>query len=325
MIKKVEVILFNNALPLDVTGPTTVLSTASKLLQAEGVECGYQLNYTGLDIGRVNLDGDFPMLVDNRIGEIGDVDMLLVPGGLGVDAFIDTQGAVETVANAAKKATRIVSVCTGAGILAAAGLLNGRKASTHWRSTEKFINAYPEVCFDTDALYQKDGNIYTSAGVTTGIDLALSIVEEDWGRDLAMQVARILVVYYHRPGWQTQFSPPLEVQANSKGRFAALHEWVLEHLMYKLSVEELADEAGMSPRNFARVFTMETGMTPAKYVEGVRLEHVRTLLEAGECDFDHVASASGFKREERMRKAFKRKFGISPREYISHFAVTEEK
>ena len=325
MIKKIEVILFNNALPLDVTGPTSVFSTASKLLQAKNVDCGYQLNYTGLDVGQVNLDGDLPMWVTKRIGEIGDVDMLLVPGGLGVDDFIDTKGAVEAVRAAAKKARRIVSVCTGAGILAAAGLLNGRRATTHWRSAEKFTNAYPEVSFDTDALYQKDGNIYTSAGVSTGIDLALSIVEEDWGRELAMQVARILVVYYCRPGWQTQFSPPLEMQANFKGRFAALHEWVLQHLTYKLSVEELADEAGMSPRNFARVFTMETGMTPAKYVEGVRLEHVRTMLEAGECDLDHVASISGFKREERMRQAFKRKFGISPREYISHFAVTEEK
>lgn len=325
MRKKIEVVVFEGALPLDISGAAAVFSTATKIFEKAGQNNGYEMHFTAKRTGSVILEGNFSVCIDACIGEIGDVDMILIPGGLGIEEVITDVEFMEKVQRAVEGTPQVVSVCAGSGILAATGILDGRTAATHWLMASRFSAQYPKVNFDASMLYQKDGHVYTSAGVSTGIDLALSIVEEDYGRKLAMRVAKLLVVYYRRPGWQTQFSPLLEMQTSSTERFAELEEWIVENISRKLPVELLAEQAGMSPRNFARVFVKETGKTPAKYVEEVRLEHARAMLEAGECDIDHVAAVSGFEREERMRKAFLRTFGVSPRQYISHFAVPKER
>lgn len=325
MHKKIEVVIFDGALPLDISGATAVFSAATALLQEAGLDGGYDFCYAAKELGTFSLDGNFPMCIGSVIGETGYNDMLLIPGGLGVDAAIADVEFMKKVHHAVSASVQVVSVCTGSGILAAIGILDGRTAATHWVMASEFSARYPQVHFDSSVLFQRDGHVYTSAGVSTGIDLALSIVEEDFGHELAMRVARLLVVYYRRPGWQTQFSPLLEAQTRLTKRFAKLQEWILQNFSQKLSVELLAEKAGMSSRNFARVFGKETGKTPGKYVEEVRLEHARAMLEAGECDFDRVALISGFGREERMRRAFVRTFGVSPRQYRSHFSVAKER
>ncbi len=325
MKQAVEIILFTEALGLDVTGPLGVFSTATELLSRQGKQSeGYEALFSATQPGTIVLDGGMPVLAKQKIGHGPAPDILLVPGGIGVPAFINDFSAITSVREAARRSKRIVSVCNGAFVLAEAGLLDGVRAATHWVVADRFARDYPSVQLERDALYIKEGDIYTSAGVTTGIDLALSIVEDDYGHDLAMQVARMLLVYYRRPGWQSQFSSLLEMQDRVCGRFTHLQQWIQEHLDHRLQVEELAAESGMSPRNFARVFVQETGQTPGKYVEDMRLDRARRLLESGLRDLDHVAEKAGFRRQERLQRAFRRRFGISPRQYQAHFAQNGE-
>lgn len=329
MKKCVDILLFENALSLDFSGPAEVLEAATVILAAHGrVTEGYALRFCGLRAGTVRLSCGLRVQVEAAVTDrsdagivCGSCDMLLVPGGFGVEPFIAQQGALEHVQRMALGARRIVSVCNGSFILAAAGLLKGRKATTHWYRAEAFAEQFAETELRSESLYVRDGNIYTSAGVTAGIDMMLSIVEEDYGQALAMQVARILVLYLHRPGTQHQFSDPLELQRRAGTRFMSLHAWLLQHLHVSLSVETMAEHVGMSSRNFTRVFTRTTGHTPAKYVEELRLTRAREMLESGESNLDHVAACAGFGREERLRRAFARSLGVSPKQYQLHFAT----
>jgi transcriptional regulator GlxA family with amidase domain len=231
--------------------------------------------------------------------------------------------AVTAVRTAAARAGRVVSVCTGAFFLAAAGLLQGRKATTHWAAADRFARRYPGVKLDPDAIYVRDGHVATSGGVTAGIDLALALVEDDYGPALAIEVARLLLVYRRRPGNQSQFSATLALQAKAGDRFKPLFEWVEAHLDQNLTVDRLAEQAHMSSRTLARIFPSETGMSPGRFVEQMRIDRARELLESGAEGLERIALASGFGREERLRRAFQRRLGISPAQYRAHFQQGE--
>jgi transcriptional regulator GlxA family with amidase domain len=217
------------------------------------------------------------------------------------------------------KARRVASICTGAFLLAEAGLLDGRRATTHWMFAKKLATRYPRVRVEPDQIYVQDEHVYTSAGVAAGMDLSLALVEEDFGGSLALQVARALVLFLRRPGGQAQFSALLSSQASDNKRLHELQVWMAENLDQDLSVENLASQVAMSPRNFARVFVRDTGITPAHLVEQLRVEAARRELEMTDQGLDEIAAASGFRSAEVMRRAFLRAIGTSPSSYRQHF------
>ncbi len=239
----------------------------------------------------------------------GPFDTIMISGGDGTRSLRELGQIVAWLKRTT--ARRQTSVCSGAYVLAEAGLLDGRRATTHWSRTDDFARRYPKVKLDADRIFIRDGEVWTSAGITAGIDLALALVEDDLGAEVARRVAQQLVVHQRRPGGQSQFSALVELGGRS-GRFADLMDWMRAHLGEALTVERLAAEAAMSPRNFARAFTAETGTTPAKAVERLRLEAARTAVETGHVPIDRVAEAAGFGDPERMRRAFLRAFGQPP-------------
>jgi transcriptional regulator GlxA family with amidase domain len=247
------------------------------------------------------------------------VDTLLVAGGLGAREQRCSRDYLDWLGDQAARARRFGSICTGAWVLAEAGLLDGRRATTHWGSCGELARRYPRVTVDPDPIYVRDGNCYTSAGVTAGIDLALALVEEDLGRAVALRVARLLVVFLRRPGGQAQFSTTLAAQARERGTLGDLVAWMADHVRGDLSVAALARRAAMSPRNFARHFADEVGTTPARYVEGLRLEAARRRLEATTLSVEEVAGASGFGSAEILRRAFRRRLGVTPGQYRTTF------
>ncbi len=248
------------------------------------------------------------------------IDTLIVVGGNGARMAAQTPHLIEGVAKLAKRATRIASVCTGAFVLAACGLLDGRRAVTHWQSCDTLLIEYPSVLVETDPIYVKDDNIWTSAGVTAGIDMALAMVAEDISRTASLSLARELVSYFVRPGGQSQFSITLGRQtADGSGRFEDLHEWISNNIGKDLQVNVLAERMNMSPRNFARLYTQLTGQTPAKAVEGMRVEAARRSLEESEKPVSEIAYQCGFGDDERMRRSFMRLLHVSPSDYRKRF------
>jgi transcriptional regulator GlxA family with amidase domain len=241
----------------------------------------------------------------------GCLDTLLVPGGAGVEAAMRADSYVSWLTRRAAAARRVASVCTGARLLGAAGLLTGRRATTHWRYCDVLARENPDVVIEPDSIFVRDGKVWTSAGITAGIDLALALIGEDLGETVARQTAQQLVVYHRRPGGQSQFSALVEMGGQG-GRFADLLDWMRQRLEAPLTVERLADRAAMSPRHFARAFAAETGMTPAKAVERLRLEAARERVEGSVEPLDRVAARVGFHDPERMRRAFIRAFGQPP-------------
>ncbi|HWX05864.1 MAG TPA: GlxA family transcriptional regulator, partial [Bradyrhizobium sp.] len=240
----------------------------------------------------------------------GAISTLIVAGGDGVDRAAKSENTLAFVRGLARS-VRIASVCSGALMLAEAGLLEGRRATTHWQRTRQFLAAYPNVKWEPDRIFVRDGQIWSSAGITAGIDLALAMVTEDYGEEIAQKTARQLVLYHRRSGGQSQFSSLLELKAPS-GRFGALHAWAREHLDAPLTVEDLAEQAGMSSRHFARAFIAETGTTPSKAVERLRIEVARQRVQSSSEAIERVAESTGFRDPERMRRAFIRAFGQPP-------------
>jgi transcriptional regulator GlxA family with amidase domain len=222
----------------------------------------------------------------------------------------------------ARRTRRIGSICTGAFLLAEAGLLKNRCATTHWREASQLAQEYPSISVEPDAIYVKDGSVYTSAGITAGMDLALALVEEDLGRDIALAVARMLVLFLKRPGGQSQFSTQLQAQAVEGQRLTDLLSWLENHYDQAMTVEDMASQAGMSPRTFARTFVAETGDTPAVYLEKLRLEHAVRLLETTGTSLDITAQECGFTGHEQLRRTFQRHKGITPQAYQQRFRST---
>jgi transcriptional regulator GlxA family with amidase domain len=252
------------------------------------------------------------------------IDTLVVPGALDMSPALADRALVDWVAKFAPRARRVCSVCTGTFLLAEAGLLNGRRVVTHWGAIDSLRTQYPAVEVEPNAIFVHDGPIWSSGGVSAGIDLALALVQDDCGREVAMSVARQLVVYMKRPGGQSQFSELIDVRAPNGGTFSELHEWLTKHLDdASLSVETLARRVCMSARNFARVYKTKTGRTPAKAIELFRLETARRLLEDTDERIESIARRTGFGDEDRMRNTFQRHLNVSPRDYRARFGNSD--
>ena len=262
-----------------------------------------------------------PLQTDQTFREFrGAIDTLLVAGSVGKMRY--ETDFLDWLRDQSAKARRFGSICTGALILAKAGLLDGRRATTHWNWCDELERDYSKVKVDPTPIYVRDGNCYTSAGVTAGIDLALALVEEDLGRQIALRVAQMMVVFLRRPAGQAQFSAPLAAQKSENHSLGDLIAWLPDNLGADLSIEKLARRAAMSPRNFARLFRLEMHKTPAKHIEELRLEAARRLLESTSRSVAEVAAASGFASGEILRRAFRRRLGVTPGEYRASFGHT---
>ncbi|MFE5591105.1 GlxA family transcriptional regulator [Streptomyces sp. NPDC056549] len=315
--RPVLVVLFDDVQSLDVTGPVEVFAGAAR---ASGDPSAYPVRTASLDGGPVRTHSGLRLLPDTALDAAvadGPPHTLVVPGGEGTRA--PAPALVDWLRVNAPEAGRLVSVCTGALLLAEAGLLDGHRATTHWTACDHLARRHPAVDVDPDPIFVRDGRLSTSAGVTAGIDLALALVEEDLGRDIALTVARHLVVFLRRPGNQAQFSAQLSAQTARREPLRDLQQWITEHPGADLSVDSLAARARLSPRHFARAFHAETGIPPGRYVDRVRLEHARRLLEETSGGVEEVARASGYGTPETMRRAFLKALGTGPAEYRRRF------
>ncbi|MFF5367344.1 GlxA family transcriptional regulator [Streptomyces sp. NPDC013187] len=310
--RTVLAVLFDGLQSLDVTGPLEVFAGADLL--APGA---YRIRTASLDGAPVRTTSGLTLVPDESLVSAPDPDILLVPGGTG--SLRPDPRLVGWVREHGPRVERLVSVCTGAAVLAEAGLLDGRRATTHWAYCDRLARAHPAVEIDPDPVYVRDGHIATSAGVTAGIDLALALVEEDLGRDAALTIARHLVVFLRRPGNQAQFSAQLAAQTAQREPLRDVQRWITDHPDADLCVDALAARARLSPRHFARAFRAETGMTPGRYVDRVRLEHARRLLEDTADGIEGIARTSGYGTPEAMRRAFVRTLGTPPAEYRRRF------
>jgi transcriptional regulator GlxA family with amidase domain len=316
----IEFFLYPEATGLDIIGPLDVFTAATEILRQNGSrDKGYHAVFSADKAGAVRLNSGLGLQADIAVGDSTPPDIIVLPGGPNTRRMIENQELIGRIRRRAKRAGQIVSICTGAYILAACGLLNGKRVATHWAEVDNFRTLFPEIQVQPDVLYLRDGKIWTSAGVTAGIDLALAMVEEDHGPSLAMDVARLLVLYLRRPGGQSQFSAPMKLQARAGKQFGELHDWIRLNISRELSVDALADFAAMSPRHFSRSFTSRTGMSPGKYVELMRLNRARELLEATDGSLEEIAEACGFLREERLRRVFLRHLNVTPSQYRIHF------
>lgn len=249
----------------------------------------------------------------------GEVDTLLVPGGNGAEEIRCEHGFLHWLKSMSSRVRRIGSICTGATLLAAAGILDGRRAVTHWRWCGQLADSFPLVRVERDPIFIRDGHVYTSAGITAGIDLALALVEEDHGQRRALEIARDLVIFLRRPGGQSQFSSLLAAQVSARRPLEDLQAWVMENLRRDLSVGALAKQCGMSPRHFARVFTADKRLTPGKFVEQSRVDAARALLESSNDPIKEVAARCGFGSLDAMRRSFTKILGVTTRQYVERF------
>lgn len=307
---------------LDLVGPLQVFARASDMYCREhpGVPI-YSIEVVSVSSGRsLTANCGLAFTAHKTFRQIrGKIDTLLVAGGDAIEQNKIKTDAVRWLKQIAKRVRRVGSVCTGAMLLARAGLLDGRRATTHWNWCETLVRRAPRATVDPDPIFVRDENVYTSAGVTAGMDLALALVEEDHGSKLALQVARNLVLYLRRPGGQSQFSAALSLQATDRKPLGELEAWVLDNLNKVLIVPVLAQRLAMSPRNFARVFAREMKTTPAKFVERLRVEAARRRLEESQNSMETIASECGFGNVNSMRNVFQRTLRIPPGQYRRHF------
>lgn len=306
---------------LDVTGPLEVLSSAGLAETTSGRGPGYAIEIVGPELGMLRASSGLTIGVDRTYEDRPDeLDLLIVAGGIGSPAAAKDERLLEYLSAAAPGAKRVCSVCTGAFLLAAAGLLEGRRATTHWAYAATLARQYPSIEVDPDSIYVRDGEVWTSAGVTAGMDLALALVEEDSDRELALEISRWLVLFLKRPGGQSQFSAQLAGQMADRDSLRDLQTWVVDHPEVDHSIEALASRVAMSPRHFARVFREEVGQSPARFVECIRVEAARRRLEESRRSLEEIADGVGFGTGETMRRAFLRQIGVGPSAYRERFS-----
>lgn len=337
--RQIVVLLFPGVQSLDVSGPVEVFSGAQRLLDAHasavrGVPgrgssgadsrlsgaARYEVRTLSADGAPVRTSSGLTLVPDGTLEQAPrTIHTLVVPGGDGTRAAVRDEALLRWLAETSARARLTASVCTGAFLLAAAGLLDGRRVTTHWASAEALARRHPDVTVDPDPIFIRDGNVWTSAGVTAGMDLALALVEDDHDSELALSVARHLVLFLRRPGNQSQFSATLASQQPGREPLREVQRSVVEHVAGDHSVEAMAERAHMSPRHFARAFRAEAGVTPARYVERVRLEAARRLLEDSAEPIAAVAGTCGFGTAETMRRVFLRTLEVGPAEYRRRF------
>ncbi|MCP2266554.1 GlxA family transcriptional regulator [Promicromonospora thailandica] len=315
--RDVVFVVFDGVKMLDVTGPAEVFAEARTL------GAGYTLRYVSVSGGpvRTSIGALLPAGPVTDLCDAGDIDTLVVPGGDDLVGLPVPSGLVEAVRLLRPRARRLVSICTGSFVLAAAGALDGRRATTHWRHAPLLDRAYPDVRVERDALFVEDDGVLTSAGVSAGIDLALALVERDHGPDLAREVARGLVMFMQRPGGQSQFSAPLALRAPRVPALRAVVDLVSAQPALEHTATSLAAAAGVTPRHLARLFQAELGTSPARFVEDTRLDHAKRLLDAGH-GVAEAARGAGFGSPETMRRRFVARLGVSPSRYRARFSAT---
>jgi transcriptional regulator GlxA family with amidase domain len=319
--RQVAILLFEGVQSLDVSGPLEVFHGADRLTGARRRgERGYEIRTFSGDGAPLRTSSGLTITPYARLRDAPqELDTLIVPGGPGARHAAADEQLLDWISHASARSRRTASVCTGAFLLAAAGLLENRRATTHWANADELAGAHPGVRVDPDPIYLRDGDIWTSAGVTAGMDLSLALVEDDLDREAALTIARHLVLFLRRPGNQSQFSATLAAQQPKREPLREVQRLVLEDVAGEHSVEAMATRAHMSPRHFARAFRAETGLTPARYVERVRLEAARRRLEDGAEPIAVVATRCGFGTAETMRRAFLRTLEVGPAEYRRRF------
>jgi transcriptional regulator GlxA family with amidase domain len=315
----IELLAYQAVQLLDVTGPLQVFASANDLATEAGGTPPYALRVVARGRRDVTTSAGLQIAAGSlpRIGAA--LDTLIVAGGPGVDAAAADAVLVKWVRQRAGKARRVASVCTGAFLLAASGVLDGRRAATHWSCCADLARRFPKVRVEQDPIFVRDGPVWTSAGVTAGIDLALALVEQDLGRNAALAVARYLVMFLKRPGGQAQFSTALSLQA-AEDKFGALHDWIARHLADVISLPVLARQAGMSERSFSRHYAEATGLTPVHAVERLRVEAARRLLSESRLPVKRISQRCGFGSEETMRRSFLRLLATTPQDYRARFS-----
>ncbi len=306
---------FQDVLLLDIAGPIQVYATANKLLASPY----YEVHLVGIEGEAIATDAGLVMLASGTLAKAPRGGDLIIPGGPGVDLLLRNTDFIAQLKRATKTRSRIVSVCSGALLLAATGLLDGREATSHWAREAQMLQLYPKVNWQPDAIFVRDGLFYTSAGITAGIDLALSLIEADHGSDLALRVAQELVVYLRRSGGQGQYSKLLTLQHGLSPNLRRASDAVLEDPTGDWRVSNLANLAGMTKRNLSRRFLKEAGVSPAKYVETIRLDLARTLLETSPLSIDQIALKSGFQDGQNLRRVFHHKMKVTPSQYRQRF------
>ncbi len=308
---------FEGIQSLDLNGPLEVFAAAD---EEHGPSPVYDLRVLSLDGADVRAGSGLRVGVDGALADAPPaIDTLVVPGGNGTAAAVGDAAFVAAVAELAGRSRRVVSVCSGAFVLAAAGLLDGRRATTHWSVAGLLAEMHPHVDVDPDPIFVRDGNVSTSAGVTTGMDLALALVEEDLGCEVALAVAQRLVLFLRRPGSQSQFSSHLTTQLADRDRIRELQSWIADHTAADLSVGALAARAGYSERHLTRLFIDEIGETPARYVQRVRVDVARRRLEESSDPVEAIAATAGFGSAETLRRTFVREVGVPPSAYRARF------
>ncbi|KVC67225.1 GlxA family transcriptional regulator [Burkholderia stagnalis] len=329
--RSILVLAFPGAQLLDVAGPLQVFASVNELANERGQPAPYAPRVVAAEAGPVATSAGLVVMADALRAGGRPADTVIVAGGQGVHAASRDPRLVRWVRRQAERARRVASVCTGAFLLAEAGLLDGRRAVTHWTRCDELAARYPRIRVEADPIFIREGALWTSAGVTAGIDLALALVEEDLGRAIALDVARELVVFLKRPGGQAQFSATLSMQRSAErvgdrfgnrygDRFGELHAWIAEHLGGDLSVPVLAEHARMSERSFVRHYRAETGRTPARAVEQIRIETAQRLLGDTSWPLKRIAERCGFGSEETLRRGFVRVLGVTPQAYRERFA-----
>ena len=319
--KQIVIVGYDDIMGLDLVGPLEAFGSARVNTGPGKAEEPYRVTVAALGAKTFRSEFGLAFTTTEYLSEIWEADTLLVPGGRGMRRADNAQKLSAWLWRNAGAVRRIASVCTGIYGMAASGLLNGRTVATHWKYTTDLAKRFPKLKVDPNSLYLKDGKYWTAAGVTAGIDLALALIEEDFGPEVAIAVARDLVVYMKRPGGQEQYSAPLQFQLQARGRFADLLPWMHAHLDQDLSVEALAERLALCPRQFTRRFKQEFGNSPATFVRRMRLDEARERLSGTDCSVQEVARSVGFSDGDNFRRAFERCFHVAPREYRGRFAA----
>lgn len=316
-IKTIGLLAYDDMQALDLTGPLDVFGAANAL--ASGMP-PYGLHVIGVHTGAVRAENGLVVLPACSIEDAPPLDTLLIPGGSGSRRGNADPQLLAWLRRQAETARRVVSVCTGAYMLAATGLLDGRRVTTHWQYADDLARRFPAIHVEPERLFLRDGHFATSGGLTAGIDLALALVEDDLGAAASLAVARYLVMYVTRPGNQTQFSAPLAAQAQATGRMGTLVDWLLAHLDHDITVERMAEQVSMSVRHFRRIFADTFGISPAHFVEHLRLEQACLRLTQSNASIQRIAAGVGFHSADAFRRAFRARYGASPGEYRERFA-----
>ena len=327
--RHVAMLVYPDCLLIDAVGPTEVFNFVNAALQVTGrispSEIVYSVSIVAEKNGPVKTSSGVSLVADKGYEDIDEsIDTLMIAGATHpqhLEGPIKDAKLQSFLVNAMPKVRRMVSICTGALILAETGLLDGRKATTHWLFCDQLALQHKNIRVEPDKIFVRDGNMYTSGGVTAGIDLALSLVEEDWGWEVAASVARGMLIFMRRPGGQSQFSSYVFNEAKNRKDFRELQAWIVSNPHKDLGVEQLAERMSMSPRNFSRLFCQEIGVTPAKFVEGIRMEAARNMILQTDLPMESVAAQCGFGNAEQMRRSFQRLLKTTPQEHRSLFKI----